>query len=67
MDGQPMDHLFGSFDSFDTDTGKDAKGFYARALGREVTGRPNLEQALNDLNEILYDAISKGEILPDMD
>lgn len=66
MDGQPMDHLEGHFTGFETETGKDERGYFARALGREVTGRPNLEQSLNDLNQILYDAISRGEILPDM-
>jgi len=66
MDGQPMDHLEGIFDGFETEVGSDEDGFYARALDREVKGRPNAEQALNDLNQILYDAISRGEILPDM-
>lgn len=66
MDGQPMDHLEGIFDGFETEVGSDEKGFYARAMGREVTGRPDADQAINDLNQIIYDAISRGEIIPDM-
>jgi hypothetical protein len=67
MDGFGRDHLEGVFDGFETEIGSDENGFFARSMGREVTGRPNQEQALNDLNSIIYDAISKGEIVPDMD
>lgn len=65
MDGQVTDHMFGAFDSFETDIGQDDKGFYARALGCE--GRAgNQDQAVNDLNMQIETAITKGELMPDM-
>lgn len=60
-----MDHLNGSFDSFETEIGKDGDLFYAKALGIEVRNA-NQEQALNDLNQKLYDAITRGELIPNM-
>jgi len=66
MEYTQISHLDGFLGSIDTETGSDERGFFARALGREVVGRPNVEQAVNDLNQVLEEAILKGEIVPDM-
>ena len=63
----PTDHFFGSFDSFETEVGHDAEKdeYYARALGLEARHKYQ-EQALNDLNAKIFDAVSRGEIVPNM-
>jgi len=61
----PMDHLDGYFE-FETEIGKDEKGFYARAQGFEAR-HPNFQdQAINDLNEKVFDAISRGDLVPNL-
>jgi hypothetical protein len=62
----PLDHLDGDFSDFPTDTGKDDKGFYARALGLEARHAFSQEQALAELNTLLYDKVSRGELIPNM-
>lgn len=59
------DHFQGAFDDFPTEIRKEGDEFVASALGIEARHRYQ-DQALNDLNAKLYDAISKGEIVPDM-
>lgn len=62
----PTDHLQGAFDSFHTDVRQEPDGTWvASALGLE-SRHAHHEQALNDLNAKVYDAISRGEIVPDM-
>jgi hypothetical protein len=60
-----MDHFFGSFE-FETEIGQDDKGFFARAHGLEARHPFSSDQALNDLNQKVDEAISKGEIVPTM-
>lgn len=59
------DHMWGSFE-FETETGQDDKGFYARAQGYEVRHPFSAEQALNDLNEQIDIAIQTGKLVPNM-
>ena len=61
----PTDHFFGSFD-FETETGIDDKGAWARAQGFEARHPFSTDQALNDLNSLLDDAIAQGKLVPDM-
>jgi hypothetical protein len=60
------DHLYGSFENFHTDLQQleDSK-WRASALGYSAE-HTNRDQALNDLNEKLQTAITKGELRPDM-
>ena len=60
-----MDHFAGSFE-FNTEVGQDDNGHFARAMGFEARHPFSAEQALNDLNEQLDSAISRGELVPDM-
>lgn len=60
-----MDHFWGSFE-FETEIGKDDKGFYARAHGYEARHPHSQDQALNDLNQVIDTAISTGKLVPDM-
>jgi uncharacterized protein YicC (UPF0701 family) len=62
----PTDHFDGSFE-LNIETGRDDKGVYARSLGYEVRHPSNLEQAVQELNEEIYNAVSRGEIVPSMD
>jgi endo-1,4-beta-D-glucanase Y len=57
------DHFMGVFDNFETEIGKEGDEYYARALGLEARHKYQ-EQALNDLNAKLQEAILKGEIVP---
>jgi len=60
------DHLFGSFDEFPTDIRQESDGTWvASALGLEKRHKYQ-EQALNDLNAALFDAVSQGTIVPNM-
>ncbi len=59
------DHMFGSFD-LETETGKDDKGFFARAQGYEARHPFSADQALNDLNNVLDEAVSSGKLVPNM-
>lgn len=61
----PLDHFEGSFE-FETETGQDDKGFFARAQGYEARHQFSSAQALNDLNQIIDDAIATGKIVPNM-
>jgi hypothetical protein len=61
----PLDHFDGSFE-FAIETGQDDKGHWARAHGREARHPYDPSQAVNDLNAELYDAISRGDIVPNM-
>ena len=61
----PMDHFDGAFE-FAIETGRDDKGVYARSQGREARHAFSTEQAINDLNEELHNAVSRGEIVPNM-
>lgn len=61
----PTDHFHGSFD-LTTETGKDDKGFYARAEGYEARHPFSAAQALNDLNQVIDEAISTGKLVPNM-
>lgn len=60
-----MDHFWGSFE-FETEIGQDDKGHYARAFGLEARHPYSSDQALNDLNKLVDEGISKGEIVPNM-
>jgi len=60
-----MDHFGGSFE-FPTETGSDEQGVYARALGYEARHPFSPEQALNDLNAAIDNAISEGKLIPTM-
>jgi hypothetical protein len=60
-----MDHFYGSFE-FPTETGQDEKGFWARAEGFEARHPISPDQALNDLNAALEEAISTGKLVPTM-
>jgi hypothetical protein len=60
------DHFYGAFDEFPTDLKQDADGTWvASAMGLEARHQYQ-EQALNDLNAALLDAVSKGELVPNM-
>ena len=59
------DHFWGSFE-FETEVGQDDKGHYARAFGLEARHPFDSSQALNDLNRLIDEGISKGEIVPNM-
>jgi len=59
------DHFQGAFDSFETDLRQDGNEWVASAMGIESRHQYQ-EQALNDLNAKLHDAISKGELVPNM-
>jgi hypothetical protein len=61
----PTDHFFGQF-QFETETGTDDKGCYARAQGFEARHPFSTDQALNDLNQVLDNAIATGKLVPDM-
>lgn len=61
----PTDHFHGSFD-LETQTGKDDKGFYAKANGYEARHPFSADQALNDLNQLLDNAIASGKLVPNM-
>jgi hypothetical protein len=63
----PTDHLFGAFDTFETSIVQDPSTgeWVASALGLESRHRTQ-DQALNDLNEKVYDAVSRGELVPNM-
>lgn len=58
----PMDYLLGSFE-FDTEIGKDEKGYFAKAQGYEAR-HADQGQALNDLNQLLNEAMERGELVP---
>ena len=60
----PTDYLFGAWE-FATDIGKDDGGYYAKALGYEAHHPSSQDQALNDLNQKLSDAMERGELVPD--
>lgn len=59
------DHFQGAFDDFPTDLRQEEGQWVASALGIEARHQYQ-EMALNDLNAKIYDAISKGEIVPQM-
>ena len=60
------DHFDGAFDEFPTDIKQESDGTWvASALGLEARHRDQ-SQALNDLNAKLYDAVSRGELIPNM-
>lgn len=61
------DHFFGAFDEYPTDIRHDAeKGeWVASALGLEARAKYQ-ETALDELNHKIYDAVSRGELVPDM-
>jgi len=60
------DHFDGSFEGWETELTQQPDGTWkASGLGVEVT-HADREQALNDLNEKVFDGISKGEITPSM-
>lgn len=61
------DHLFGSFDSFQTDVQFDeaTQEWVASAQGYEARHQFQ-ELALNDLNSKIFDAVSRGELVPGM-
>jgi hypothetical protein len=61
----PTDHLFGDFTEFPTDLRREGDEWIASAMGIEARHQFQ-EQALNDLNVKIYDAVSKGEIVPNM-
>ncbi len=61
----PLDHFEGSFE-FETTVGKDDRGFFARAEGLEARHPFSADQALNDLNNILDEAITTGKLVPNM-
>lgn len=61
----PLDHFDGSFE-FETETGRDDNGFFARAQGYEARHPFSSAQALNDLNGIIDEAISTGKLVPNM-
>lgn len=61
----PTDHFDGSFE-FDITSGVDENGAYARGQGREARHPFSVEQAINDLNEQLYHAVSNGDLVPNM-
>lgn len=58
------DHLNGDFTDFETEIGKGDDGlFFAKAMGYAAKSLYQ-DQALNDLNIQIYEAISKGELVP---
>lgn len=61
----PTDHIFGIFDDFETEIRKDGDEYVASALGMEARHKYQ-EQALNDLNAKLQDAIANGTLVPNM-
>lgn len=58
------DHFFGAFDDFPTELRRDGEEWVASAQGLEAR-HAYQDQALNDLNAKIYDAISRGELFPD--
>jgi hypothetical protein len=58
------DHFFGAFDDFPTNLRQEGEEWVAEAQGLEARHKFQ-DQALNDLNAKIYDAISRGELTPD--
>lgn len=57
------DHFQGAFDDFPTELRREGEEWVASALGVEAR-HAFQDQALNDLNAKIYDAISRGDIVP---
>jgi hypothetical protein len=61
-----LDHMDGAFDSFETDIKQNEDGTWtASALGVSKSHQFQ-ELALNDLNEEIYNKVSRGELVPGM-
>ena len=60
----PNDYLFGSFE-FPTELEKDGDVYVAKAMGYEAR-HEDRDQAINDLNFKLNDAMEKGDLSPQM-
>ena len=62
----PTDHLYGSFEGYETEIKQNEDGtFTASGLGRSVTDRFQ-EVAIDKLNHEIYDAVTRGELVPNM-
>ena len=60
----PNDYLFGSWE-FPTDVRQDGDDWVASAMGYSAK-HEDKDQALNDLNAKLNEAMEKGELRPQM-
>ena len=61
----PLEFLFGTFDSFETDVHQLEDGSWeASAMGRSAR-HADREQALNDLNADILTAMERGELVPE--
>ena len=61
----PTDYLQGQWE-FPTEIGRDGEGYFAKAMGYEARHATSQDQALNDLNIKLNDAMDRGELHPDI-
>ena len=61
------DHFDGSFEGFDTDVRFDdtTSEWVTSAMGIEAR-HPDQSQSLSEFNAKFYDAVSRGEVVPNM-